>query len=68
MGKRAVLCITANGTHQGPLWVNREINALREARSLGIPTVCLIDTDGDPDLADIAIPGNDDSMRSIEVA
>ncbi len=47
--------------------VNREINALREARSLGIPTVCLIDTDGDPDLADIAIPGNDDSMRSIEV-
>lgn len=47
--------------------VNREINALREARSLGIPTVCLVDTDGDPDLADIAIPGNDDSMRSIEV-
>ena len=47
--------------------VTREVNALREARSLGIPTVCLIDTDGDPDLADIAIPGNDDSMRSIEV-
>ncbi|MHC5014218.1 MAG: 30S ribosomal protein S2 [Planctomycetota bacterium] len=47
--------------------VNREINALREARSLGIPTVALIDTDGDPDLADIPIPGNDDSMRSIDV-
>jgi small subunit ribosomal protein S2 len=47
--------------------VNRELNALREARSLGIPTICLIDTDGDPDLADIPIPGNDDSMRSIEV-
>ncbi|MCA9284679.1 MAG: 30S ribosomal protein S2 [Phycisphaerales bacterium] len=47
--------------------VNRESNALREARSLGIPTVCLIDTDGDPDLADIPIPGNDDSMRSIDV-
>jgi small subunit ribosomal protein S2 len=47
--------------------VTREINALHEARSLGIPTVCLIDTDGDPDLSDIAIPGNDDSMRSIEV-
>jgi small subunit ribosomal protein S2 len=47
--------------------VNREINALREARSLGIPTVCLIDTDGDPDVVDIPIPGNDDSMRSIEV-
>ncbi len=47
--------------------VAREINAIREARKLGIPTVCLIDTDGDPDLADIAIPGNDDSMRSIDV-
>ena len=46
--------------------VNREVNALREARSLGIPTVCLIDTDGDPDLCDIPIPGNDDSMRSID--
>lgn len=46
--------------------VSREYNALREARSLGIPTVCLIDTDGDPDMVDIPIPGNDDSMRSIE--
>ncbi|MFO0872655.1 MAG: 30S ribosomal protein S2 [Phycisphaerales bacterium] len=45
----------------------RELNALREARNLGIPTICLIDTDGDPDLADIPIPGNDDSMRSIDV-
>lgn len=47
--------------------VTREANALREARSLGIPTVCLVDTDGDPDMCDIAIPGNDDSMRSIDV-
>ena len=47
--------------------VNREKNALHEARNLGIPTVCLIDTDGDPNLADIPIPGNDDSMRSIDV-
>ena len=47
--------------------VNREINALREARTLGIPTIALIDTDGDPDLVDIPIPGNDDSMRSIDV-
>lgn len=47
--------------------VKRETTALREARKLGIPTICLIDTDGDPDLADIPIPGNDDSMRSIDV-
>lgn len=47
--------------------VKRETTALREARKLGIPTICLIDTDGDPEMADIAIPGNDDSMRSIDV-
>jgi len=47
--------------------VNREKNALNEAKNLGIPTIFLIDTDGDPDLADIPIPGNDDSMRSIDV-
>ncbi|MBL9147429.1 MAG: 30S ribosomal protein S2 [Phycisphaerae bacterium] len=46
---------------------NREKNALLEAKNLGIPTICLIDTDGDPDLADIPLPGNDDSMRSIDV-
>lgn len=47
--------------------VAREMTALKEARKLGIPTICLIDTDGNPDYADIAIPGNDDSMRSIDV-
>ena len=36
-------------------------------RKLGIPTVCLIDTDSNPDLADIPIPGNDDAMRAIDV-
>jgi small subunit ribosomal protein S2 len=45
----------------------RENNALLEAKKLGIPTICLIDTDGDPEHADIPIPGNDDSMRSIDV-
>ncbi len=47
--------------------VKRELNAVREARKLGIPTVCLIDTDSDPDFADIPIPGNDDAMRAIEL-
>ncbi|MGP1272556.1 MAG: 30S ribosomal protein S2 [Phycisphaerales bacterium] len=47
--------------------VNREQTALKEAQKLGIPTICLIDTDGDPAMADIPIPGNDDSMRSIDV-
>jgi small subunit ribosomal protein S2 len=46
--------------------VRREHNAVCEAKKLGIPTICLIDTDSDPDYADLPIPGNDDAMRSIE--
>jgi small subunit ribosomal protein S2 len=46
---------------------NNETNALREATALRIPTIGLIDTDGDPKLVDVPIPGNDDSLRSIEV-
>jgi small subunit ribosomal protein S2 len=46
---------------------NNETNALREAKALRIPTIGLVDTDGDPQLVDIPIPGNDDSLRSIEV-
>ncbi len=45
----------------------KEKNAVREARALGITTVALIDTDCDPDLIDLAIPGNDDGIRSIEL-
>ena len=47
--------------------VRREHLAVKEARKLGIPTVCLIDTDSDPDYADIPIPGNDDAMRAVEL-
>nr|YP_009432799.1 ribosomal protein S2 [Cassytha filiformis]ATL22029.1 ribosomal protein S2 [Cassytha filiformis]AXV54120.1 ribosomal protein S2 [Cassytha filiformis]QWL21225.1 ribosomal protein S2 [Cassytha filiformis]QWL22415.1 ribosomal protein S2 [Cassytha filiformis]BBA53350.1 ribosomal protein S2 [Cassytha filiformis] len=39
--------------------------ALRECLTLGIPTICLIDTNCDPDLADISIPANDDAIASI---
>ena len=45
----------------------KEKNAVREARKLGITTVSLIDTDCDPDEVDLPIPGNDDSIRSIEL-
>lgn len=46
---------------------NKEKNAVKEARALGITTVSLIDTDCDPDLVDLPIPGNDDGIRSIEL-
>ncbi len=45
----------------------REYIAVNEARKLSIPTICLMDTDSDPDLVDIPIPGNDDAMRAIEL-
>jgi small subunit ribosomal protein S2 len=45
----------------------KEKNAVKEARKLGVTTLALIDTDCDPDEIDLAIPGNDDSIRSIEL-
>ena len=45
----------------------REIIAVREAAKLGIPVIALLDTDSDPDLIDIPIPGNDDAIRSIRL-
>ena len=46
---------------------HREHIAVAEARKLGIKIVSLLDTDCDPDTVDLPIPGNDDSMRSIEL-
>ena len=45
----------------------REITAIRECRKLGIPIVSILDTNCDPDLVDIPIPGNDDAVRSIKL-
>jgi small subunit ribosomal protein S2 len=41
--------------------------AVAEANKMRIPVVALLDTDCDPDLVDIAIPGNDDAMRSVRL-
>lgn len=45
----------------------KERNAVREAKRLGITTVGLIDTDSDPSMIDLPIPGNDDGIRSVEM-
>ncbi len=45
----------------------REHIAVKEARKLGVPTIALIDTDSDPDLIDLPVPGNDDAMKAIEI-
>ena len=41
--------------------------AVKEARSLGIPIVALVDTNCDPELVDYPIPGNDDAIRAIKL-
>ncbi|QGJ72220.1 SSU ribosomal protein S2p (SAe) [Planctomycetales bacterium 10988] len=45
----------------------KEHNAVREAKKLGVSTVALIDTDSDPDTVDLPIPGNDDSLRAVDL-
>ncbi|NEO40022.1 MAG: 30S ribosomal protein S2 [Moorea sp. SIOASIH] len=45
----------------------REYNAILECEKLSLPIVSLLDTNCDPDLADIPIPANDDAIRSIKL-
>jgi len=47
--------------------IKREHNAVAEARKLKIPVVALVDTNCDPDLADMPIAGNDDAIRSVRI-
>ncbi len=47
--------------------VNKEAIAVAEARKLGIPVVAIVDTNCDPDMADVIIPGNDDAIRAIRL-
>lgn len=45
--------------------IEKEKIAIAEAKRLGIPVVAIVDTNCDPTEVDYAIPGNDDSVRSI---
>ena len=45
----------------------KEYIAVREARSLGIPIIGLVDTNCDPDDVDYVIPGNDDAIRAVKL-
>ena len=44
-----------------------ELTAIKECRKLSIPIISIVDTDCDPDLIDIIIPGNDDSRHSVQI-
>jgi small subunit ribosomal protein S2 len=47
--------------------LRKEAIAVREARRLGLPVVALVDTNCDPDEADLVIPGNDDAIKSCDL-
>lgn len=47
--------------------VKREFTAVKEANTLGIPIVGLVDTNCDPRDIDHVIPSNDDAIRAIKV-
>jgi len=44
-----------------------ERTAILEARKLGVPVIAIVDTDSNPEFVDIVIPGNDDSVRGIQI-
>lgn len=58
------------GRLPGALFVvdsRKERIAIAEANKLGIPVIAIVDTNSDPDLISVPIPGNDDAIRSVSV-
>ena len=45
----------------------KERIAVKEAHTLGIPVVSIVDTNCDPDEIDFPIPGNDDAIRAVKL-
>lgn len=44
-----------------------DINAIKEAKTLGIPVVAIVDTNADPSLIDYVIPANDDAIKGTKL-
>lgn len=58
------------GRLPGALFVvdaRKERIAIAEANKLGIPVVAIVDTNADPDLITVPIPGNDDAIRAVSL-
>lgn len=43
------------------------LNAVKEAKRLGLPVVALVDSNADPTLADYPVPCNDDAIKTIQL-
>ncbi len=44
-----------------------DANAIREAKTLGVPVVGVVDTNANPDAIDYVIPGNDDAIKGLQL-
>ncbi len=44
-----------------------DVNAIREANTLNIPVVGIVDSNANPDVVTHAIPGNDDALKAIQI-
>jgi small subunit ribosomal protein S2 len=44
-----------------------DMNAIKEATTLGIPVVAVVDTNADPSLVNYVIPGNDDAIKGVQL-
>lgn len=44
-----------------------DANAIREAKTLGVPVVAIVDTNANPDDVDYVIPANDDAIKSVQL-
>jgi small subunit ribosomal protein S2 len=47
--------------------VMSDANAVREAKTLGVPVVAVVDTNADPSVIDYVIPGNDDAIKGLQL-
>ena len=45
----------------------KETTAIQECIKLGVPTICMLDTNCNPEIIDVPIPSNDDAIRSIKL-
>lgn len=44
-----------------------DVNAVREAKTLGVPVVAVVDSNANPDGIDYVIPGNDDAIKGLSL-
>jgi small subunit ribosomal protein S2 len=44
-----------------------DVNAINEAKTLGVPVVGVLDSNANPDRIDYVIPGNDDAIKAIQI-